>query len=104
MLSAAAEGSDSHTSPRSSRSRSATQKIIFDNYLIYAILILVDNCVWECGSLLPLFFWPTAIPSPKLSRTAKIALFRTNDLRNAIFVIPFFLTFIQNDGGRGIKT
>jgi hypothetical protein len=54
----------------------------------------------ECGELvypersgaegLPLFFRATTIPDSKLSKTAKIALFRINDLRNAIFVTPFF--------------
>src|SRR5258706_10654882 len=58
------------------------RKIALDNSLICTILILVDNRVWECGSLLPLFF----LPRLKLFRPLwvyKAISCRINQLQNA---------------------
>jgi hypothetical protein len=46
------------------------------------VLNPVENSVWECGSLLPLFFFWGAIPA-LLAKTTKNAFFKINHLRNA---------------------
>jgi len=81
-------------------------KISLDNSLICTILILVDNCVLECGSLftlsaaegLPLFFFSG--PFLSLSRFA----LETHLSQNQFFTKcessnPFVLIFIQNARG-----
>ncbi len=72
-------------------------KIALDNSVICTILTLVDNCVWECGSLftlsavegLPLFFF-LKLFFPRTRLLTKEHLFQNHALTKCNFVTPFF--------------